>query len=351
MRRFGTHEPGKDENVTGTLNTDDTPVWRPLRNEALGFLDSISNLITELESQCPRMLTSVRRGPRLLMASDYSGDDDQAPAKVYSFLLADAIYLWLWLDMRAQLRKEHLPGGRRMSYKNLNDKHRQSALIPFLRIANAIPGLLITFIVDKEIHDLFGHQGSDMVQGGLIPPDWKGRTVERMVRIATLGGLIIAGMSAPGQDVLWFTDEDDIVANMARVRGATRVIGGLVGGLSPHPMGHLRFGTAKCDNGSREVEDLLAIPDLVSGALSNMSMLLLGPEKSGAMFYGKECPEKAQIIMSWVADATDHTLKKLVVCLVRVGGNLKTRCINFSALVRRPEFFWYEEAREFLGHP
>lgn len=331
-------------------NTGNPSVWRPLRNEALGVLDSISNLVAELESKCgrPRMLTSVRTGPQLIMASDYSGEDRESAAKVYSFLLADACYLWLWHDMRTRLRTRYLPNARRMSYKALNDKHRQSALVPFLRIANAIPGLLITFIVDREIQNLFGQTVSDAVQAGLIPRNWKPRTAEKMLRIGTLGGLVVAGMAAPLQDLLWITDEDEIAANEERLREATRFLAVVAGNLLSHEMGQLSFGTAKCDNGSQEIEDLLAIPDLVSGALSEMSLLLLGPEKTGSALCGKECPEKAEVVMNWVADGSDHTLKKVVICVVRVGGSLKTRCINFSALVRRPEFFWHEEARAVL---
>ncbi|MBE3124007.1 MAG: hypothetical protein IMZ65_04315 [Planctomycetes bacterium] len=235
-----------------------------------------------------------------------------------------------------------------MSYKALNDKHRQSALVPFLRIANAIPGILVTFIVDREIQNLFGQTVVDAVQVGIIPRHWKPRTAEKMLRIGALGGLVVAGMSAPRQDLMWFTDEDDIVANEDRVRETTRLFGRVLANLLSHDMGHMRFGTAKCDSGSKDIEDLLAIPDLVSGALSEMSELLLGHDKTGSALYGKESLEKAQVIMNWLADGSEHTLKKVVISVVRVGGTLTTRAINFTAPICRPEFLWHEEARAVL---
>jgi hypothetical protein len=112
------------------------------------------------------MLTSVRGGPQLIMTSDYSGQHAGCDAEVYSFLIADAVYLWLWQEMRKNLRQKYLPDMRRMSYKALGDKQRQAALIPFLRIANCIPGLLLTIMVDKRIKQLFGLSQSDTAPSG-----------------------------------------------------------------------------------------------------------------------------------------------------------------------------------------
>jgi hypothetical protein len=69
---------------------------------------------------------------------------------------------------------------------------------------------------------------------------------------------------------------------------------------------------------------------------------------NGALFKTKECPRKAEVILSWVADATEHTLKKVCVILAKEKGIITTRGIHFSAMVKRPEFFWQEEARAVL---
>jgi hypothetical protein len=41
------------------------------------------------------------------------------------------------------------------SNKGLNDGHRRAALIPFLTVANKIPGLLLNVAIDKNVPTIF----------------------------------------------------------------------------------------------------------------------------------------------------------------------------------------------------
>ena len=52
---------------------------------------------------------------------------------------------------------------------------------------------------------------------------WKIIPFERLTRVGLLGSMLIAAMSAPRQNVLWFTDQDAIAPNVARLREATAV--------------------------------------------------------------------------------------------------------------------------------
>lgn len=46
-----------------------------------------------------------------------------------------------------------------VSYKNLNDKNKKRALNPFLYASNNIPGIIVSFAVDKRIESLFRKMG------------------------------------------------------------------------------------------------------------------------------------------------------------------------------------------------
>src|SRR5690606_15885909 len=85
-----------------------------------------------------------------------------------------------------------------------------------------------------------------------------------------LGSLLIAGLSRERQNVLWISDQDAIAANLDRHKQATNAIASVLSGYLPHPLGHIRIGTAQSDDGSKAIEDLLAIPDIAAGAWSEV---------------------------------------------------------------------------------
>jgi hypothetical protein len=65
------------------------------------------------------------------------------------------------------------------------------------------------------------------------------------MRVVSLLGLLIAGFSAPGQDVLWATDEDAIAANAYRVRLLVDALALVSSNLLDHDLRHLRVATAE----------------------------------------------------------------------------------------------------------
>jgi hypothetical protein len=336
------------------MPNDQDQVWRPLSSNGLGILNAISNSMLDLETKCPNILTSVRRGPRLIMTSDYSGQHSSAKAEVYSFLLVDAIYLWLWDEMRRRFRCQYLPNRRRMAYKGLNDRKKLMALMPFLRITNCIPGLLMVFFVDKRINKLLNISREDILRSGALKLIWKARVLERLFRVASFASLLMACMSERGQDLLWFTDEDDIVANEDRLRDALELIGRFLGNLLPHPLGHMRFGSTRSDDGSLGVEDLTAIPDLVSGAVNELGPFFIGidldaPAPQENLFREIELPEKAQVITSWFMDGTQHPLRKIIVQIIKKDDSQIARVSSFQMGGRRPEYCWRPEARNALA--
>ena len=78
----------------------------------------------------------------------------------------------------------------------------------------------------------------------------------------------IAGLSSTGQNVVWFTDEDEFVPDNVAVTNATTLFGHISSHYLGEQLGHLRFGTTECDDGSRMIEDFVAIPDLAAGMIT-----------------------------------------------------------------------------------
>jgi hypothetical protein len=136
--------------------------------------------------------------------------------------------------------------------------------------------------------------------------------VKKLLWTSHLGSLLFAGLSAPGQNLLWFTDEDDIGANPQRVTEATTLIAHISSGYQSHPSGHLRFGTTACDNGDLFLEDIVAIPDLAAGALSEVPKIHSQSRISQiAMPLRGHVSNKALAILGWLASGAHPTLHKL----------------------------------------
>jgi len=331
-------------------------VWRPLERPELGMANSVSDVICRQEWLKVDLLTSVRRGPTLFLASDYGGAHKGAHFETFSFLLIDLQYLWLWEELRTKLRKHTLLQRRRMAFKSLNDVTRWQAVVPFLRYANTLPGLLATFALDRGAMDIVSEsppESEDSVIGVLN--DWKLSPFRKLSCVAQLGATLVAGMSAPGQNVIWISDDDDIAPNREKLFEATRVIGQYMSVILPHDMGHLRFGTAgTVDPGDLQAEDLLALADLASGTVSEMLTLCwrkVGTGGSKILLPGSRfLTNKAKLIANWLSES-DHPLRKLIILVEGTGRNYKTKSVNILSEDSgrcQSSFDWRREVNEHL---
>jgi len=270
-------------------------------------------------SRSPTSLPDLRPASTILITSDYSGEHSGAKYQVLSFLLADIERCQQWDQERMQLRAEFLSDKRRMSFKRLNDKQRHKALKPFLEAANNIPGLAFTVAVDSSIESLFaGPAPLD-----LDNPDfaafqaWKPEILEKAFRTIHFVSFLLAGLSRPGQNVLWFIDEDSIAANPDRLRQLSNLFAWIASSYLTFDLGHLRCGTTQCDDGSRRIEDLAAVPDLIAGAISEQLQLVhnMSPDIPGVFWIHRgDFSAKTSLITWWLAD----TMKPLrrTFCLV-----------------------------------
>ena len=219
---------------------------------------------------------------------------------------------------------QFLKDSRRMSFKTLNDGRRQRALVPFLRAADSIPGILFTVIIKKSIKDtILDFRNDDTDDSRLKFDHWSASAVQRFVLMGHFGSLLLGGLSAPTQSVLWLTDEDDLAANDSRIIEGTRALVNIASNYLPHTLSHLRYGTTKSDPGDRSIEDLCALPDLAAGALNEI--VVSAPISEILTPAPQSLSTKSRNIAGWLSESF-HTLKKITFVIDRAeSGKIRVR--------------------------
>lgn len=304
----------------------DNHIWKPLNNSDFGIINTISSVIAKQEWKDPELFTSIRHCPKLIMASDYGSSYKNAQYESMSFIIADLSACGRWYYLRDSIRKKILGYRRTMSFKKLmSDRIRAKSLMSFLRAADTIPGLLATFLIDKKIAYFLSEQIPEDVSKSQVGKlsRWNEKSFTKLTRIGQLGAMLVAGVSSTGQDVLWITDQDEIASNKEKLTEATNVFAHYMCHYLTHNMGHFRFGTTKSDNGSMELEDLAALPDLAAGAMSELMSCTI---KQLGRSHGrvktplpKDVSKKAHAILAWLAER-EHLLKRIAICIDQVHG-------------------------------
>lgn len=295
----------------------------------------LSSAIALIEQRHPGIIPDLRKHQTILIGSDYGGCHRAAEFEVASFLVTNLESIGAWNAARSRLRKAGLPQNRRMSYKALGDHHRKKALMPFLETADHITGLLISIAVDRTISSLFEGERTGEERAILreVFNGWKPEPIERAMRIMHFAGLILRGISRGGQDVWWFTDQDEVVANQARLRTFVSTMATISSHYLPHQLRQLRIGTTACDTANHDLEDYLAVPDLAAGALqellSNGDARLLLDTPSLFLPNCQTGAPKARCIMNWFSDITQNLRRVTLVMDEPVLG--KPRITTFRA--------------------
>lgn len=246
-------------------------MWRALKNPRLGFMNEFSESISSFESQNPNSLPDLGHCKTIIAVSDYGGYHKTSQFESYALLVACGQSWPEWEDARLKVRRTFQIGKRRIAFSKMGDTRKRRALLPFLAAADVLHGLCVTVLVDKRIGSLFLTEGRlDPSSASQLSPGgrYAEATFERLMRAVHLVSFFIAGLSAAGQNVIWLTDEDEIAANRQRVIGLTSIFANVASHYLPHGLGQLRCGTTESDNGSLQIEDLAAVPDLVAGALA-----------------------------------------------------------------------------------
>lgn len=299
--------------------------WRQREGCDFGLMNWFSDSIRLAELSDPRCLPDLRRDRNLIIGSDYSGQHKGAAYEAIALLLSDSQASAAWNSLRRAVRRAVLGDGRRMSYKALNDRRRRAALRPFLDCANTLEGLLIAILVSRAGDSLFGNSRRlDFTTEELRPfSHWDGRIFERMLLIIHVISVLLGGLSAPGQNLLWITDEDDIAPNRDRLGQLTRIFATISSHYLPHDLGTVRIGTTNIDDSQLSLEDFVAIPDLVAGALAEVvaryRALEHFPVGDWTLTPPPNLPDKARLVMDWFADLA-QPLRRFVFVIDRGGG-------------------------------
>ena len=304
--------------------------WKYPDRPELGLMDIVSNMIRALDVTDSSSLPDIRRGSTIVVGSDYSGQHATTEYESLAFVMGDIERCRNWMVRRTSIRARSLNDGRRLSYKTLRDKKRQSVLFDFLDAANEIPGILLVILTQKSIESLFKVSGriesTDPEIASLA--HWKPHVVEKLLRIIHFLGLFLAGLSREGQDVLWITDEDEIAANVQKHRELTDAFGMISSHYLQHNLRHVRVATTASDTGKRDVEDFVAIADLAAGALCDVMSAYFQegvlPTPNLTLPAPAKLDKKALNLLYWFSDR-GQPLKRLVLCIEPVEGSTKLR--------------------------
>jgi hypothetical protein len=308
-------------------------MWRSLGREDLGLLGAIDASLVRAQAQDPGLFPDFQSAPTVLIASDYSGSHSAAAHEAYSFLLLTPDAWAAWEPERSALRSA-TGFSRSMSFKKLTDRKRLKVLPYFFLAAGQLHGLLISLLVEKQVGTLFANRATISKDPSFA--HWKPGPLEKLLRVTHFLGFLLAGITSPDQDVLWFTDEDEIAANKLKLGDLTRVLALASSHLLPHKLGRLRCGTAASDNGSLELEDLVAIPDLVSGALSELWSKAQLPTSELIVPPPETLSPKARLILDWFSDAR-LPLRRIVLSIATQvdSTGLRLRRIRFHGSAAR----------------
>jgi hypothetical protein len=276
-------------------------------------------------------------GPIINIFSDYSGDSKASSYDVISALYLDLYSSSDWEMQRRVVREKYLADGRRVAFKNLGDRQRQKALIPFLQAADQIAGISITLAIRKSIQSICFDRGMfNGLQTKLVfKSKWTYAPFEKMLRVAHLVSLLVAGLSYPNQHIYWISDEDNLFANLERTNDLKQMLEAYSNHYVKHPLGELGLGTTKLDEGDRFEEDMAAIPDLIAGTVAEVVTRISTatggriPPNLAVPFYGKFSP-KTELLSSWLADETQK-LKRIVILFEKLDdGRFAVSKLNMS---------------------
>jgi hypothetical protein len=192
-----------------------------------------------------------------------------------------------------------------------------------LDAADEIIGVCVTVAVRKSIRALLCDQEhSERVSRILgLQSSWKQDAFEKMLQTTHLVSLIVGGLSRPNQNIYWISDEDVIFANQRKSEELAKLLSGFTNVYVKHSLGELGVGTTKLDESDLFAEDLAAIPDLVAGAVAEITTSL-SMAFGGRIPYGVVMPSpcrftpKTELLMSWLSDQTQN-LKRVVILFER----------------------------------
>lgn len=301
----------------------DAQHWNICKATDIDWLQQLSEEFLYIDSVVPRVLPQLDADP-LCCISDYSGDQKSSLFNTYSYFYFDPdISIKQWSEARLAIRDLILGQARSLSYKGLNDAIKRKALTPMLSVADELDGLLISFAIHKKVKVLTPSKTelSEINEWMSFESRWKKRSLSKMIKIAILFAFGVSGLNKERASVTWMTDNDDFTANRSQQDDLYKVALSAIDKFSLELPTSLTVETKTNttlmpDN----AKDLLAIPDLVAGMLSQVlssDYLKVGVPSLASEFNFQglsNLKDQATDILSWHT-SNNGNLKKVAVVL------------------------------------
>jgi hypothetical protein len=279
-------------------------VWNPV-DSPVSVLRVINEKIIERHTANNSYLPSFGDASSLVVGSDYSGEHAGSNYLGFTFVILPDESWRRWDAARLVIRNRRKLGARRMAYSKLGDALKRAALDDLIAALLAQRGLAISVIVNKRLKSLFDSSGRvDPVQWAVDHcSDWKPAEVEKMLRVVHVVAFFVAGVVSTGQEIRWVTDHDAIVANESRFNQMAAVWKAVLSQYLTVVPRNVHCSTSFTS--PLEVEDFVAIPDLIGGALVDLFSAHLSRgdvlSESAATPYPDGLSDKAKAMVEWLA--------------------------------------------------
>lgn len=297
--------------------------WNICKVNDIDWFQQLSEEFLFLDSVVPKILPQLDANP-LCCVSDYSGAQSNSLFDTYSYFYFDPdIGVKQWRKARSAIRDIVLGPIRSVTYKGLNDGIKRKSLLPMLSAADELDGLLLTFAIHKKVKVLTPSRSelSELMEWMSVESRWKRRSLSKMVRTAMLFAFGISGLNKERAPVTWMTDSDDFTISRPRQNDLNTFSWSAIDKLSNTlPMALTVETPLNTTLALDNAKDLLAIPDLAAGMLSQTltseylraGVPPIGGEYSFQGLLGLK--EKAADILDWHL-SSDGNLKKVAVVL------------------------------------
>jgi hypothetical protein len=310
-------------------------VWNSIES-SVSVLRVINEKLVERHAVSMSYLPSFAEASSLVVGSDYSGEHAESNYLGFTFVILPNDSWRQWDAARILIRERRGLGTRRMAYSKLGDGVKRAALDDLMLALLAQRGLAISLIISKRLKSIFDTSGQvDRVQWAVDHcVGWKHAEIEKMLRVVHVAAFFVAGIVSSGQEIRWVTDHDAIVANESRFNAMATVWKDVLRQYLTVAPRNVHCSTSFTS--PLEVEDFVAIPDLIGGALVD---LFTAHHRRGDVFsedsavpHPDNLSEKAKAILDWLA--SPGLLRRLVYT-VEPGphqGTIEITDINLSAL-------------------
>jgi hypothetical protein len=223
------------------------------------------------------MLPELRRDGNVSigMFCDFGGESADSHYQTYSFLAFGWNHSFHFQEEVSRVKTAHgLSSGTEIKYERLNHDGRLERCLPdYLRLADWLPGFLLTVVVDKEITSLFGPPGpqteimlrDELKKIGICIN--RPHIVEKLLRVAHPAAYLVALLSNEGQNIFWFPDDDAISPNKDRGQGTALLFQSLLNAYGRKAYGTFGWATPTLIEQPDRLCNLLSLTDLAAGSV------------------------------------------------------------------------------------